>query len=199
MNQKIINDLLCMERRLEVRKMMAAQLYMRECTEQENNPHENSENSLPRRSQRPPYSKKFRRRKINRKRKTNVKSAGGKESAYVAMRPNKILCVNDPTKKVELIGEDRSYDIPVERISAVKLIGSEKERNNLRGRRRKRKVTIKRGFGNTYVSVREDRILYVNDPTKRVELVTPLNDRSDNSKNTNVDAHSKQRVRTRKR
>ncbi len=29
MNQKIINDLLCMERRLEVRKMMAAQLYMR--------------------------------------------------------------------------------------------------------------------------------------------------------------------------
>lgn len=207
MNQKIINDLLCMERRLEVRKMMAAQLYMRECTEQENNPHENSENSLRRGSQSHSYGsygKNFirsrnRRRRKRRKFKTDVKPVIGGENTFMAIRPNRILCVNVPTKKVELIGEDRSYDIPVERISAVKLIGSEKERDNLRGRRRKRKVTIKRGLGNTYVSVRENKILYVNDPTKRVELVTPLNDRSDNSKNTNVDAHSKQRVRTRKR
>ena len=205
MNQKIINDLLCMERRLEVRKMMAAQLYMRSCEEMRNNSPENVENSFRRESQRPSYSKNFKRSKNRRKRrkrrriKTDVKPVIGEENTFIAMRPNKILCVNDPTKKVELIGEERSYDIPVERISAVKLIGSEKERDNLRGRRRKRKVTIKRGLGNTYVSVREDRILYVNDPTKRVELVTLLNDRSDNSKNTNVDAHSKQRVRTRKR
>ena len=173
-----------------------------------NNSPENVENRLRRGSQSHSYgsygknfirSRNRRRRRKRRKFKTDVKPVIGGENTFMAIRPNRILCVNDPTKKVELIGEDRSYDIPVERISAVKLIGSEKGRDNLRGRRRKRKVTIKRGFGNTYVSVREDRILYVNDPTKRVELVTPLNDRSDNSKNTNVDAHSKQRVRTRKR
>ena len=46
MNQKIINDLLCMERRLEVRKMMAAQIiYERSCVEMRNNSPENVENS----------------------------------------------------------------------------------------------------------------------------------------------------------
>ena len=244
MNQKIINDLLCMERRLKVRKMMAAQLYMRECTEQENNPHENAENSLRRGSQRPSYIKNFKRRKklrkhnvtvksaggkenkhvsyrpnkifnlidstkeVNlvgegrlnntnlekerrnrnlRKRKTNVKSAGDKESAYVACRPNKIFNLMDPTKKVNLVGEGRLNNTNLE-----------KERRNRNLRKRNVNVVVKSAHGkeNTHVSHRPSIIVNFDGPTKKVEL---LDDKSYNSKNTNVDAHSKRRVLTRKR
>lgn len=176
-----------MKRRLEVRKMMAAQLYMRECTEQENNPHENSENSLPRRSQRPPYSKKFKRRKINRKRKTNVKSVAGEENTYVACRSNKISNLMYPGKTVNLVGEGRLNNTNLE-----------KERRNRNLRKRNVNVVVKSASGkeNTHVLYCSNKILNHIDSTKKVELI---DDKPYYSKNTNVDAHSKQRVRTRKR
>lgn len=187
MNQKIINDLLCMERRLKVRKMMAAQLYMRECTEQENNPHENAENSLRRGSQRPSYIKNFKRRKKLRKHNVTVKSAGGKENKHVSYRPNKILNLMDSTKEVNLVGEGRLNNTNLE-----------KERRNRNLRKRNVNVVVKSAHGkeNTHVSHRPSIIVNFDGPTKKVEL---LDDKSYNSKNTNVDAHSKRRVLTRKR